>query len=73
MERNHRYRQSLTSNAQISMEDFEDVGTSGLLLDGDLVDVSRKGRQQLILPVSAVTSPRLNAGVVICGQCFKPF
>jgi len=44
MERNHRYQQSLTSNAQISMEDFEDVGTSGLLLDGDLVDVGRKRR-----------------------------
>ena len=31
----------LTSHSQVSMEDLEDVRASGLLFDGDLVQVSR--------------------------------
>ena len=56
---------SLTSDAEEPVEDFEDVGAPRLLLDGDLVDVSRKRRKKPVLTVSSVPGSGLDAGVVI--------
>ena len=56
---------SLTSDAEEPVEDFEDVGAPRLLLDGDLVDVSRKRGKKPVLTVSSVPGSGLDAGVVI--------